>query len=195
LRELTALFDEYARRWPDEAEIAARFVAFISSHPDCLERTCVPGHLTGAALVTDPALDRVLLTHHRKLDKWLQLGGHADGEAILWKVAAKEAEEESGLRALAFCSDPRLRDARGVPLPFDLDIHDIPARKSEPAHLHYDVRFVVVARDEHEAVVISDESHDVRWFSLVQARALTDEPSMTRQFDKLEMLRASALRP
>src|SRR3546814_2817239 len=94
---------------------------------------------------------RVLLTHHRKLDRWLQLGGHADGDRDLARSALREAEEESGLSGL-----------RVVPGIFDLDRHMIPEHKGVPAHWHYDVRYVVVAgRDEDFAV--SEESLDLAW--------------------------------
>ena len=198
-RALREMFSTYATRWPDEGDVAARFIAFVDTHADCLHRTCVPGHLTGSALVTSPGLDQVLLTHHRKLGLWVQLGGHADGEANLAHVAMTEAKEESGRRSLHFLAhscvggtnpgDGSVK-ASTDPMPFDLDIHEIPANARDPAHLHYDVRYLIVAADPHgETVVVSPESHDVRWFTLAEARALTSEVSMHRQFDKLEALR------
>lgn len=192
LSDLRGLLGAYAVRWPGEVDRTARFAAFIDAHPDCLLRSCVPGHLTGAALVTTPALDKVLLTHHRALGAWLQLGGHADGDGRLERVARKEAEEESGLKSLTWLAHPLVVGEDGGPLPFDLDIHAIPASPRAPEHLHYDIRFILVATQAyHEAVVVSEESHDVRWFTLPQARALTSETSMRRQFDKLDGLRVS----
>lgn len=192
LTDLRALLAAYVARWPNEAHVAARFTALLDARPDCLLRSCPPGHLTGAALVTTPALDRVLLTHHRALDIWVHLGGHADGDGRLERVALKEAEEESGLRSLTWLAHPLLMRPDGSPLPFDLDIHAIPASPRAAAHLHYDVRFILVATHaHHEAVIVSEESHDVRWFTLPEARALTSEVSMHRQFDKLESLRVS----
>jgi 8-oxo-dGTP pyrophosphatase MutT (NUDIX family) len=104
----------------------------------------------------------VLLTHHRKLGLWLQLGGHADGDSDLARVALKEAEEESGLRDLAL--------APGI---FDLDRHWIPQHREVPPHWHYDVRFVVRAYGDEEAFVVSDESHDLAWRDIA---ALADDP-------------------
>jgi 8-oxo-dGTP pyrophosphatase MutT (NUDIX family) len=92
-----------------------------------------------------------LLTHHRKLGLWLQLGGHADGERDLQVAALKEAEEESGLAGL--------RIEPGI---FDLDRHRIPEHKCVPEHWHYDVRYVVHA-GSNEAYIVSDESHDLAW--------------------------------
>jgi 8-oxo-dGTP pyrophosphatase MutT (NUDIX family) len=146
--------------------------------------------LTGSALVTTPSFDAVLLTLHGKLNKWLQLGGHADGDPDLSNVAAKEVGEESGLTTYDFLRYEGVfgEGTDGLPLPFDLDHHDIPARKSDPAHVHYDVRYVIVA-DPSAPLGISDESHDLKWLPLAEARRLTTERSMHRQFDKLEWLK------
>ena len=96
--------------------------------------------------------DRVLLAHHRKLGRWLQPGGHSDGDPDTLAVALREAREESGLDVRA------LDDAI-----FDIDVHRIPARGREPAHLHFDVRFLVQA--EHDRFRVSDESHALAWVS------------------------------
>ena len=133
-----------------EAEIAL-FREFVDAHPDCCERSLAIGHLTGSAWLVSADGARVLLTHHRKLGLWLQLGGHADGDADLARVALREAEEESGLTELAI--------EGGI---FDLDRHWIPERKGEPGHWHYDVRFVVRARGS-EDFAVSEESHALAW--------------------------------
>jgi 8-oxo-dGTP pyrophosphatase MutT (NUDIX family) len=138
---------------PDAATAADRdaFLGFAAAHADCCERTLAPGHFTGSAWLVSADGRRVLLTHHRKLDRWLQLGGHADGDGDLARVALREAEEESGMTGL--------RLEGGV---FDLDRHLIPARGTEPAHWHYDVRFVVRATAS-EAFVVNEESHALAW--------------------------------
>ena len=145
---LLSLLQRYARAAPATADL---FRSFALAHSDCFERSCVPGHFTGSAWLVDRTGTRVLLTHHRKLNKWLQLGGHADGDADMARVALKEAEEESGLHDLQVESEI-----------FDLDRHEIPARADEPAHWHYDVRFVVRARGS-DSFTISDESHALAW--------------------------------
>ena len=132
------------------------FAEFARSHPDCCQRRHPPGHFTGSAWLVSKDGARVLLTHHRKLGRWLQLGGHADGDADLARVALREAEEESGL--------PGLRVEGGI---FDLDCHAIPARGSDPAHLHWDVRYVVRAGAD-ERYAVSAESLDLVWRSIAE---------------------------
>ncbi|HEU4664443.1 MAG TPA: NUDIX hydrolase [Dokdonella sp.] len=150
-RHWIALLDAYERAHPDELEAIAVFRQLVGTDADAARRERQAGHLTGSAWLVGADGTRVLLTHHRKLDRWLQLGGHADGDGDLARVALREAEEESGLRGLEV--------ERTV---FDLDRHRIPARGDEPAHWHYDVRFVVRARGS-EAFVVGEESHALAW--------------------------------
>lgn len=148
---LLALLDTYVAREPEAAADARLFRAFYLAQADCFERYLAIGHFTGAAWLVSGDGERVLLTHHRKLGRWLQLGGHADGNADLAAVALREAQEESGLRGLTV----------GKEL-FDIDRHWIPERLGEPGHWHYDARFVVrTSVDEH--FVVSDESHALEW--------------------------------
>ncbi|MEO6687974.1 MAG: NUDIX hydrolase [Dokdonella sp.] len=123
----------------------------MSEHADAASRQRLPGHLTGSAWLVSADGQRVLLTHHRKLDRWLQLGGHADGDPDLARVALREAEEESGLADLIV-----------EPAIFDIDRHSIPARGDEPEHWHYDVRYVVRTTTS-ETFAVSDESHALAW--------------------------------
>lgn len=146
-----------------------RILAFLEAHPDALHRSCPDGHLTASALVVDATGDRALLMHHRKLDKWLQMGGHADGDADLAAVALKEAFEESGIDGLTLAN-------RGTPV--DLDVHEV-RPPHEPPHLHLDVRFVAVAPAGCVATG-NDESHEVRWVDLDDLARTHDEPGMRR---------------
>ncbi len=153
-----ALLDELRAYEPADAREAAmrdRLVAFVAAHPDAFERALATGHVTASAWIVDPARTRALLTHHRKLGKWLQLGGHADGDLDVRRAALREAREESGLRSLRFA-----RDAI-----YDLDVHPIPARPGEAAHDHYDVRFALEA-DPAEPLVVSAESNELAWIPL-----------------------------
>ena len=157
----------------EEAASVDRTIAFIEAHPDCLLRTCLPGHLTGSAWILSPDRGRTLLTHHGKLGKWLQLGGHADGDPDLLAVALREAREESGLTRL------RVVDGRL----FDVDRHWIPARGEEPGHWHHDLRFVIEA-DPAEPLTLSDESRDLAWVDVASVPALNPEESMARMVRK-----------
>jgi 8-oxo-dGTP pyrophosphatase MutT (NUDIX family) len=170
-----ALLRSHAARPLDanEAAMAAATIEFVETHADCLLRSCVPGHLTGSAWIVSADRRRTLLTHHHKLDKWLQLGGHADGDPDLAAVAMREAHEESGLT--------RLQLVR--PEIFDVDRHWIPARKTDPGHYHYDLRFLVMA-DPAEPLQISSESKDLGWVELERVTQLNPEESMARMVRK-----------
>lgn len=148
---------------------------FVEQEPRCLERTLPIGHITGSAWIVDHARTHVLLTHHRKLDRWLQLGGHADGETDILNVALRETREESGLTDVT----PLLNDI------FDIDVHIIPARGNEPEHLHYDVRWLLAA-DRNRPLVISSESKDLAWIAFDALHHLTSDRSMLRMAEKLQ---------
>ena len=150
------LLADYRARWPAESATIDRFLALLDDAEDPFLRDRLAGHFTASAWLVSADGGRALLTHHRKLDRWLQPGGHADGDVDLARVALKEAEEESGLRALAL-----------LPGLFDLDRHWIPEHKGVPAHWHYDVRFVVHAGSD-ERFVVSDESHALAWRDIAE---------------------------
>lgn len=137
-----------------QADTAASFQAFLHSADGVFRRGHSAGHFTGSAWLVSADGERVLLTHHRKLGRWLQLGGHADGDTDLARVALREAEEESGLVDLVV-----------EPAIFDLDRHGIPARGDEAEHWHYDVRYVVRATSS-EQFAISEESLALAWKSI-----------------------------
>jgi 8-oxo-dGTP pyrophosphatase MutT (NUDIX family) len=187
-RPLLTLLERYASRWPDEALVVQRIEHLVRTRDDCLLRTCWPGHVTASAWILSPDRDSFLLTHHRKLGRWLQLGGHVDGEGRVHLAALREAREESGMQRFTLLSP-------GLELePLDVDVHDIPARGSEPAHAHHDVRFLLVA-DGGEDLVRSDESHDLRWFPLAELDQVAREPSLRRMADKAGTLRFVPVAP
>jgi 8-oxo-dGTP pyrophosphatase MutT (NUDIX family) len=162
-----------------ELAMVRQIEAFVLAHADCAERTLPVGHLTGSAWIVNAARSQTLLTHHRKLDKWLQLGGHADGDLDLAAVALREAREESGLTRI------RLVDSQL----FDVDCHIIPARGAERAHVHYDLRFLVEA-EEGEPLVMSHESKDLAWVELGEVPRLSTEESILRMVRKTQALAA-----
>ncbi len=147
----------------------AAFLALADEGVHAYTRDRLEGHFTGSSWLVSADGERVLLTHHKKLDRWLQLGGHADGDMDLAAVALKEAEEESGLTGLVVSPDI-----------FDIDLHFIPAHKVVPGHWHYDARFVVTATD-NEAFAISEESNALAWRNIAELAAdETMDASMRR---------------
>ncbi len=144
-----------------------RMLGFLDDHPDALHRSCVAGHLTGSAMVVDADRRQFLLMLHTKLRRWLQPGGHADGDANLAAVALKEASEETGIAGLSVV----------VPA-IDLDVHLVEIR-NEPAHLHLDVRFLVLAPPgaAHQA---NHESLGLRWLSRAELAAVGEASDLDR---------------
>jgi len=158
---------------PEEALAVSQTIEFVKAHSDCLLRTCLEGHLTGSAWILSPDRRQVLLTHHRKLDKWLQLGGHADGDGDLLAVAVREAREESGLTGLRVIESSV----------FDVDRHWIPERGREPGHWHHDLRFLLEANPA-EPLTVTHESKDLAWVDVSAVSGLNPEESMSRMVRK-----------
>lgn len=146
---------------------------FVLAHQNCFSRQLDIGHITGSAWLVDKSGTKVLLTHHRKLNIWVQLGGHADDNPNILEVALREAKEESGLDNLKVIS----------PEIFDVDVHRIPARGNEIEHFHYDIRFALSASTCQDFVV-SDESHALAWIEISKIGEFTKEESMLRMARK-----------
>ena len=176
-----ATLTRYVPRDASQVAVRRRILDFLDAHPeDAHRRSCLEGHLTASVLMWDADQGRVLLHHHLGLDRWLQLGGHCDGDANLAACAWRETVEESGI-------DP----AWMSPDPVDLDVHVIPERPAGPgtpgesgapgvpAHLHLDVRYLALAPRGAEPRC-SEESHAVRWFRPGEALALGLDPSLER---------------
>lgn len=161
------MLGRYRERHPGE-EAAHRFERFVRRQPRCFERDCwEDGHVTASAALLDPSQGAMLMTLHAKLGRWLQLGGHADGETDALAVACREAGEESGLDVTP-----------ASPEPIDVDIHAIPPHGGDPAHFHYDVRFVLLA--EVGVPLATEESLRLEWVPLDRLAALTTEESVLR---------------
>lgn len=152
---------------PAQEAVRDRIVAFIDAHADAAERSCRPGHLTGSALVVDDTGERTLLLHHTKLRRWLQPGGHADGDTDLAHVAWREATEETGIEGL-----------RVIVPAVDLDVHRVEP-PGEPAHDHLDVRFVVLAPPGAVAEG-NHESRALRWVTEPELVALGVDEGLRR---------------
>ena len=144
-----------------------RILALLEQHPDALNRRCRPGHLTGSALVVEPVHNRFLVLYHRKLRRWLQPGGHADGDSDLARVALREATEETGIEGLRV-AEPAI----------DLDIHVVDP-PGEDAHQHHDVRFLVIAPAGAVAIGNS-ESEALRWITIGELYSIGADCGMFR---------------
>lgn len=158
---------------PEEEVFKKEMLSFIANHPDCFERTLAIGHITASCWLLNHDMSKALLTHHTKLDKWFQLGGHCDGDSDVLAVALKEASEESGIENI----QPVMN---GI---FDIDIHLIPDTPKEKAHFHYDVRFLLQATKD-EPLKISHESKSLKWVGKHINELPTQSRSVVRLFNK-----------
>jgi 8-oxo-dGTP pyrophosphatase MutT (NUDIX family) len=143
-------------RAPDPAQDSLRHavLAFLAARPDGCLRECVPGHVTGSALVVDHTGSRALLTLHPRFGRWLQLGGHCEEtDADIVAAALREATEESGIADLTI--DPELAA---------LHVHPVTCSLRVPTR-HLDMQFIVHAPRDAE-IAVSDESLDLRWWPL-----------------------------
>jgi 8-oxo-dGTP pyrophosphatase MutT (NUDIX family) len=175
--QLIQLLHEYFPTAPEEMKFKEDMLNFIKHNKDCFERSNQEGHITGSAWLLNKDMNKALLMHHTKLDKWFQLGGHCDGESDVLAVAIKEAQEESGIDDIVPVSSKI----------FDIDIHPIPENKKEKAHYHYDVRFLLhVASDED--IIQNHESRELRWIGKDKSELPTDSLSVIRMFNKWQVL-------
>ena len=164
--------------YQEQESLKEIFLNFINKFEDCFHRSNEYGHMTASGWLLDKTGMKVLLTHHRKLDMWLQPGGHCDGESDVFEVALKEAQEETGI----------LDWEAGDKEIFDIDLHIIPARKNESEHYHFDVRFILITKGS-ETYKVSEESHDLAWVPLDNLAEYTTEESIVRMAKKWLMRR------
>ena len=150
----------------------------LLTKPDAFSRAhFIPGHFTASCYIVD-AEGRLLLHHHKRLDRWLQMGGHVEGDESPNVAALREGREESGLPDLVQMTD-------GI---FDLDIHPIPAAKGEPDHAHFDVRYLARTASPEAAIADREESNDLAWVTLDRAAELMGSPESVRVLRKIERL-------
>ena len=173
LLDLLTEYKNSNRMTPEELPMFEHTLKFVQEEPNCFERTNLYGHVTGSAFMINATGDKTLLMHHKKLDIWVQLGGHADGDHDVARVAQKEAEEESGMLDFTLLS----------PNIFDLDVHVIPARKLEPEHFHFDIRFVFQAAPGAMPIQ-NEESNEIKWVPLNEVASLTKQRSVLRLIEK-----------
>jgi 8-oxo-dGTP pyrophosphatase MutT (NUDIX family) len=158
---------------PDRLADVQTMMQFMDQHTDCFERTCIPGHFTGSAWLMNREGTQVLLMHHRKLNIWLQTGGHCDGDSDVLAVALREAREESGIQQIVPVSEKI----------FDIDICPVPAIGEDPAHDHYDIRFLLQVQSDERAIK-NNESNAIQWFGRDPAEWSTKDKSVLQTFRK-----------
>lgn len=180
-QQLLAALSAHVPADDDEGRDRDAIAALVAGSARCFDRDFyTPGHVTGSAFLVDPASGRVLLHHHRRLGRWLQLGGHDAGEHDPLATALREAAEESGLTDVEPLS----------PAILDVDVHEIPAARGEPAHLHHDVRYALRTASP-EAIARDDaESLDLAWLPLDEAARRMAEPGADRALRRLAELLA-----
>jgi len=137
------------------------------------------GHITGSAFVFDPIEDKLLLLHHKKLNKWFQPGGHSDGSPDIIATAQRELFEETCVKE--FTTNSKI---------FDIDIHKIPAREGKnPEHLHYDVRFLFLTDSNLELIFNDLETRDLKWVETKNMFGFTTkDEAFERIYNKLTNL-------
>ena len=163
----------YRTPYEEESDFIRDFIE-LTDDPLAFKRERLEGHFTASAWIVNKKRTHTLLTLHRKLGRWLQLGGHADGNENLLEVAMKEAEEESGLKSLKMVDSTI----------FDIDKHIIPQRPHVPEHFHFDVRYLIEA-DINEPLQISDESISLAWITFDSVVDMIGyNPSILRMLEK-----------
>jgi 8-oxo-dGTP pyrophosphatase MutT (NUDIX family) len=171
--KLTFLLNRYHPAHAEEIAFKSEMLQFIARHEDCFERSLQIGHITASSWLLSKECTKALLMHHTKLDRWVQLGGHCDGNPDVLQVAIKEAQEESGIAQIR----PVFNEI------FDIDIHLIPAKGQISAHHHFDVRFLLEVASG-ESVIRNGESKELRWIGKNESELPTDSPSVVRMFTK-----------
>lgn len=177
-RRLLDQLRNYASADAAEAEHRRAMLELLESAEDAFSRGhFIPGHFTASCYIVD-AEGRLLLHHHKRLNRWLQMGGHVEGDESPDLAALREGREESGLPDLVQMTD-------GI---FDLDIHPIPAAKGEPDHAHFDIRYLARTASPEAAVADGAESNDLAWVTLDRAAELMPGPESARVLRKIERL-------
>ncbi len=172
--QLLAALDSHTAYDADEENHRRKIIAFIERNwQQWWKRSTLEGHITASAWVLNANRSHALLLHHAKLDCWVQPGGHVDdSDTSVSAGALREALEETGLASLALAGQSL----------FDVDIHSIPERKNEPAHLHYDLRYLIISGNT--SVTISGESLGARWIPLAELTQPSIERSISRMAEK-----------
>ncbi len=183
--ELLSDLSDYGPADAKESESLAWMRRFLSAPADPFARENPEGHITASAIVARPDGSAFLLLHHRKLGRWLQPGGHAERtDASAFDAALREAREETGIESF---------DAPFGGAIFDVDVHAIPERPGEPAHSHFDVRYLFTTGSEIDRAAAEDGARPMEWRSFEAALSSGVDVSLTRALEKARMMLAPAV--
>jgi len=177
--DLLIKLQSYRTPFMEEAAMVSRTTKFVRAHQNCFDRSLAIGHVTGSAWVVNPLRSHALMLHHRKLDRWFQPGGHADGDPDMIQVVLKETSEESGID---FSQIKLLSDEI-----FDVDVHTIYPSVHDERHEHFDIRFLVEIDDKIH-IPGNNESHQVAWIPLSQISRFNNMVSLRRMVRKTHSL-------
>ena len=169
LAQILRMLDAHQPAEAKEAGDIELIKRLIADHPNIMNQNCEVAHITASALIVDASSRRVLLHFHKRLRRWLQVGGHADFETDIAQVALREAREETGLPDLSFYP------ANDKIAPIDYDVHSIPQHGDLPQHLHLDFRYLLLTRKPNALAPAAGESTRFRWLRFDEALALGDE--------------------
>ncbi len=174
--ELVRALARYAAATPHEIASLERLRAFVSGPSDPFARANPEGHVTGSAVVARTDGSAFLLVLHRKLSRWLQPGGHTEeSDATVFDAALREAREETGIGGF---EAPLWRAI------LDVDVHPIPARGRDPAHFHFDVRYLLTTESDADPAASDDPTRPIRWASFEEAVSLGVDASLERALAK-----------
>jgi 8-oxo-dGTP pyrophosphatase MutT (NUDIX family) len=178
------LLENHQTSFVEEIEFQKQMIDFLEQNDDFALRSNLIGQITGSAWVVNKEHTKALLIHHKKLNKWLQIGGHIEAtDQTIEETVLREVKEESGLKTLKLLSSSI----------YDIDIHTIPQNKEVAEHLHFDIRLIIEA-DENEALIPQNEEIlDIKWYDLHEVQNLTEsttttDQSIKRMVDKMKNL-------
>jgi 8-oxo-dGTP pyrophosphatase MutT (NUDIX family) len=175
--DLIKALEAYEAYDKNEERMVRDTIDYLKNNEIYLGKENLKGHITGSSWIVNKKRDACLLTHHGKLDIWVQLGGHTEVDESVFESAYREGIEESGFEKL----NPLSQDI------FDVDVHLIPEKKAIPRHFHYDIRYLFEA-DDDEKIIVSDESHDIQWVKIKEIDQYSNDESIQRMVRKMEGL-------
>ena len=147
--------ENYTSIFTEEEIYKQQILDFLAKADAPYERINDVGHITASGLLLNSNCSKFLLMHHKKLNLWLQPGGHCDGDSDVLQVAIRESQEESGIAEIV----PIMLNI------FDIDVHIFPANLKEKEHYHYDIRFLLKTIN-NDSFVQNEESHELRWIDI-----------------------------